>query len=132
MSVVYSLSHYTTIPYFLQCELYGMLYMLCFVLIYRRTFNRKPRHRQYGYVKNVVEVFRWDEFKVFFRFNRTSFECLLALICQVCVDGDISGILSRQGSDGSSQKPLHDRLLTTLWYTWQARTNIRPLQINLE
>ena len=132
MSVVYSLSHYTTIPYFLQCELYGMLYMLCFVLIYRRKFNRKPRHRQYGYVKNVVEVFRWDEFKVFFRFNRTSFECLLALICQVCVDGDISGILSRQGSDGSSQKPLHDRLLMTLWYTWQARTNIRPLQINLE
>ncbi|XP_061195126.1 putative nuclease HARBI1 [Saccostrea echinata] len=80
--------------------------------------RRKPqnRHRQRNYVENVVANFRIDEFKTFFRIGRVSMQCLQEKICETCLEENISGILCREASGGTVQKPLPDRILMFLWF----------------
>ena len=74
------------------------------------------RHRQIGYFDNVVDTFRIDEFKTFFRVSRQSVEYLYESISRVCREDSITDITDRVGSGGSPQKPLSHRILMTLWY----------------
>ena len=78
--------------------------------------RRRQRHRQHNYIIDIVGSFRLDEFKTFFRISRTSFQYSYELICALCQERSIRGILCREGSGGSPQKPLQDRLLVMLWY----------------
>ena len=74
------------------------------------------RHRQANYIGSVVSSFRLDEFKCFFRVSRTSVEYLIEMISRICVEEGIVGITIKEGSGGSPQVPLDQRVLLFLWY----------------
>lgn len=81
-----------------------------------RGQRKRKRNRQKQYYRDVISNFRMDEFKLFFRISRISAERLIAYIQEVCADGDEHGIIGRVGSGGSTQKPLEQRVLATLWF----------------
>ena len=62
------------------------------------------------------DVTMLDEFKTFLRIRRTCLQYLYELICALCQEKGIRGILCREGSGESPQNPLQDRLLVMLWY----------------
>lgn len=43
-------------------------------------------------------------------------QCLQEKICETCIQQNISGILCREATGGSVQKPLPDRILMFLWF----------------
>ena len=70
------------------------------------------RHRQQRYISLIVESFRSDEFKTFFKPNK----CVkfVMWICEICNEELVVGIMERTGSGGSPQKPLQERILMLL------------------
>ncbi|XP_053407684.1 LOW QUALITY PROTEIN: uncharacterized protein LOC123548132 [Mercenaria mercenaria] len=89
-------------------------YLILFLFCRRKT--SLDRHRQQGYLGDVVSLFRLDEFKTFFCVSRVSVESLIGYIADVCNEKDITGILVRRSSGGSPQIPLEDRVLMMLWF----------------
>ncbi|KAI0216061.1 hypothetical protein LSAT2_031861 [Lamellibrachia satsuma] len=87
-----------------------------FLLCGNGSRRHKRRHRQQGYLQQVVARFRPDEFKTFFRVGRQTVDCLIGWITRTCTDEGITGITDRKSSGGSLQKPLADRVLVMLWY----------------
>ena len=64
----------------------------------------------------IATNFRMDEFKTFFRVSRTSVEHLERWIVSVCMEEGITGITDRDGTGGTPQTPLYERLLVLMWY----------------
>lgn len=77
--------------------------------------RRKRRHPQQCYIETIVQNFRLDEFKTFFRVGRVTVESLIDCIQTACREG-ITGITERMSSGASPQKPLQHRVLMLLWF----------------
>lgn len=76
-------------------------------------FRRKCHHRQFNYIRDIVAVFRLDEF---FRVGRGVVQTLSEYISETCVEQNISSLTGRRGSGGSPQTLLYHRILLMLWF----------------